>query len=611
MKQPINRTKLLVAAAALVWTGLLVYLAYVQLGRWKHYERQAVGQQGETLGLHAARGRFFERGGRPLTLNRSSCSIRILPQWARNKDTLAEILAGFGLAERKAIARELHRRKRLFWFKRQVDYAVGDSLRRVLAERQFSNCTYVDDDNVRLYPHGKLCANIVGFTGEDGGLAGLEFAYDSVLGGQSGWVLLQKDAIGRSFPYPSFPTRRPVAGLDIHLTLDLDVQQICYEALAQQVESCGALLGSAVVMEAATGAILAIADYPGYDPARFDAYPRQRYKSAAVSDQFEPGSSFKLVVCAAALESPDAARLTHQTYDVSSGFVEIGRRRIHDVHKNGVLDFAGLFVKSSNPGCALLSLQLKPDKYYELARALGFGNALGIGLPNEGSGRIDPPRRLNTLRFANVAFGQGVTVTLLQLAAAYLCVANDGAYIRPYLIESVRQPLASSPGSRGPSGPVASRLASGAPVKKSGPTRLRQALKPENARLIKEILGQAVTDGTGVLAQIEGVSVCGKTGTAQKVEPGVGYSRTKSRMTFVGFFPKEEPRYVIAVLIDEPKKDRFASTVACPVFRQIGGNLLLLERMRERVAGVAGFEGPGVQVSTRSAGTPRPPSPLL
>jgi cell division protein FtsI/penicillin-binding protein 2 len=562
MRQPVSRTKVLIAAAAAVWTGLLFFLGYVQLGRWKHYERQAMGQHGETLDLHAARGRVFEAGGRPLTLNRSCCSIRILPQWARNKDTLAAILSEFGLAERKAVARELYRRDRLFWFRRDVDYAAGDSLRRVLVERQFSNCTYVDDENERVYPHGELCANIVGFTGDDHGRAGLEYEYDSVLRGSGGWVQLQKDAIGRAFPYPSFPTKRPVAGLDIHLTLDLDVQQICYEALKQRVEECGALRGSAIVLDAAKGSILGLADYPGYDPMRFAAFPKEWYKSAAVSDQIEPGSSFKLVVCAAALESPDADQLTRQTFDVSSGFLEIGKYKIHDVHKNGVLDFAGLFIKSSNPGCALLSMQLGPEKYYELARALGFGNAIGIGLPNEGSGRIDPPGKLNRLRFANVAFGQGVTVTLLQLAAAYLCVANDGAYLRPYLIESVRQ--------------------SGRVVRRFSPSRLRQALKPETARRMKDILERAVVEGTGVLAQIEGVSVCGKTGTAQKVEPGIGYSRTKSRMSFLGFFPKERPRYVVAVLIDEPKTERFAGTTACPVFRQIGDGLLLLERMRRR-----------------------------
>lgn len=562
MRQPVSRTKVLVAAAAAVWTVLLLFLGYVQLGRWKHYERQAMGQQGEVLDLHAARGRVFEARGRPLTLNRSRCSIRILPQWARDKDTLAAILSEFDLAERKTVARELRRRSRLFWFRRDVDYAVGDSLRRVLVERQFSNCTYVDDENERVYPHGELCANIVGFTGDDHGRAGLEYECDSVLRGSGGWVQLQKDAIGRAFPYPSFPTKRPVAGLDIHLTLDLDVQQICYEALKQGVGECGAVRGSAIVLDAAKGSILGLADYPGYDPMRFAAFPKERYKSAAVSDQIEPGSSFKLVVCAAALESPDADRLTRQTFDVSSGFLEIGKYKIHDVHKNGVLDFAGLFIKSSNPGCALLSMQLNPERYYELARALGFGNAVGIGLPNEGSGRIDPPRKLNRLRFANVVFGQGVTVTLLQLAAAYLCVANDGVFLRPYLIESVRQ--------------------SGRVVRRFGPSRLRQSIGPENASRMKDILERAVVEGTGELAQIDGVSVCGKTGTAQKVEPGIGYSRTKSRMTFVGFFPKERPRYVIAVLVDEPKTERFASTAACPVFKRVGESLILLERLRRR-----------------------------
>jgi cell division protein FtsI/penicillin-binding protein 2 len=580
MKQPVSRTKVIIAAAAVIWTALLAYLGYVQLGRWKHYERQAIGQQGETLDLHATRGRVYEKGGRPLTLNRSCCSIRILPQWARDKDTLAGILAGFGLAERNATLQELRRRTHLFWFMRQVDYAAGDSLRRVLVERQFSNCTYVDDDNVRQYPYGEACANIVGFMGEDRGLAGLEYEYDSILRGRGGWVLLQKDAVGRAFPYPSFPAKRPVAGVDIGLTLDLDVQQICYNALASRVEECGALKGSVIVMDASSGAILALADYPGYDPSRFAAFPKESYKSTAVSDQFEPGSSFKLVVCAAALESPDSARITRQTFDVSSGYVQIGSRKIHDVHNNGVLDFSGLFVKSSNPGCALLSMQLSPVRYYELARALGFGNMVGIGLPNEGGGWIDPPERLNTLRFANVVFGQGVTVTLLQLAAAYLCVANDGAYVRPYLIESVRQ--------------------SGRVVRRSSPARLRQTLKPENARRIKDILERAVTEGTGVMAQIDGVPVCGKTGTAQKVEPGVGYSRTKSRMTFVGFFPKKTPQYVIAVLIDEPKTERFAGTAACPVFKQIGEGLILLDRMRSRLLPEASH-GSGEKRAGRSA----------
>jgi cell division protein FtsI (penicillin-binding protein 3) len=560
----VNRGKVLSAAMLFGWTGLLVCLGYTQLFRWTHYEQEARRQHWTRLELLAQRGRVFDRQGRPLTLDRSCCSVRILPQYARNRDTLADILAGFNLGPRSAIARQLEMRRRLFWFARHIDYGVGDSLRRVLAGRQFSNCTLVDDDMRRVYPYGEACAGVVGFIGEDRGLAGIETEYDSILRGAPGWMLLQRDAIGRSYPYPSYPIRQPLAGADIRLTLDVDVQNICYEALRDQVGQTGALKGSAVVLDARTGAILGMADFPSYDPNSFHEFSKDRYKCTAIADQFEPGSSFKLVICAAALESPNAARLTSQTYDVSAGFIQVGKYRIHDVHNNGLLDFDGLFVKSSNPGCALLSMQVEPELYYQIARGLGFGDAVGIGLPGEGSGGIDKPNRLTTLRFANVAFGQGVTVTLLQLAAAYLCVANDGEYLRPYLIESVRQ------GDR--------------VLRRSVPTVVRRVLKPATAGRMKGILERVITEGTGTLARIDGIPACGKTGTAQKTEPGGGYSRTRSRMTFVGFFPKESPEYAVAVLIDEPQTVRFAGSTSCPAFKEIGDRLVLLDRMRNREA---------------------------
>ncbi|MBM3323328.1 hypothetical protein FJY69_07620, partial [candidate division WOR-3 bacterium] len=292
--------------------------------------------------------------------------------------------------------------------------------------------------------------------------------------------------------------------------------------------------------------------------------PRERLKLAAVSDQFEPGSSFKLVVCAAGLESRFAHKLLQRQYDVAAGFVEIGGRKIRDVHRNGVLDFDGLFVKSSNAGCAMLAQQLDPAEYYELARGLGFGSVTGLGLPNEGAGYLDKPGRLKPLRFANVVFGQGLTVTLVQMAAAYLCVANDGMYLRPYLLDSVKQ------GDR--------------VLRRTRTMSVRRVLRRENCARIKDILERVVTEGTGTLARIEGVPACGKTGTAQKVEPWGGYSPTRSRMTFVGFLPKQRPRFVIAVLIDEPTTERFAGAVCCPVFSRIGSRLVRWEQAASRRA---------------------------
>ena len=582
-----RRVKLLVVFLLLAWFGLFIRVGYVQLVKWRYLESEAQKQHWERLALHPPRGMIFDRTGRALTLDRLTCAIRVLPQYVRDgdagKDTLAGILADFDIADRAAIRRELAGHDRLFQLRRGVDYAAADSLRRVLVRRRFHNCTLVDDENQRSYPYGDVCAEVVGFVGTEQGLAGIEARYDSVLSGREGWVLLQRDAVGHRLPDPSYPKRDPTPGTDIHLTLDVDVQELCSRALADKVEETGALGGSAVVLSATDGAVLALADYPSFDPNRFGQFEQSRYRCRAVCDEFEPGSSFKPVIGIAALEGDNARELLGRRYDVSAGYIEVCGYKINDVHSNGVLDFDGLFVKSSNPGVALLSMDVDRERFYLAARALGFGIPVGVGLPGEASGMVDQPRFLSRLRLANNAFGHGLTVTLLQLAAAYLCIANDGVYIRPYLVDSV--------------------CSGGRSLHFSGKCEVRRAMSPATARRMQDILARVITEGTGPQAAIPGVAACGKTGTATKVENG-GYSKTRSRMSFIGFFPKDRPRYVVAVLIDEPKTNRFASTVACPVFARIGTGLLGLERMRERqqlvgedrtleLAGVRLLEGGG------------------
>ncbi len=560
MNQIRKRVQLLGGGLLFIWAGLLIKLFDVQILHWRYYEREAARLHYSRLELLGDRGKMYDRKGRLLTLNRSCCSIRILPQWVRDKDTLAQILADFGLGNFSENRRLLTEKRRLFWFRKYVDYQLGDSLRQILVKRWFRNATLINDDYQRIYPYGEVCADIVGFLGAERGLAGLEWEFDSILRGEPGWVMLQNDAFGYSYPYPSYPLKEPVPGADIHLTIDVDVQRICYQALESQVVNTQAKQGTALVLDAKTGAILAMVDYPGYDPNRFGDYPKERYKSNAVSDQFEPGSSFKIVICAAALEDSHPERFTERVYDVSSGYIQIGNKKIKDVHPNGILSFDSVFIKSSNPACVMMSFEVSPEFYYQIARGFGFGEQVGVGLPNEVVGGIDPPRLLrNRLRFATVSFGQGVTVNLLQLAAAYLCIANNGVYLKPYLIQSVRQGKQD--------------------VFRVERVASRRVLKEETARRMKDILERVVLHGTGVLAGIPGVSVCGKTGTAQKIEPWGGYSDTRSLMTFVGFFPKEEPRYVIAVMLDEPRTVRFAGSAVCPVFRQIGEQIMIMEKI--------------------------------
>ncbi|UCG42609.1 MAG: penicillin-binding protein 2 [candidate division WOR-3 bacterium] len=575
MKGTSRRVKVVVAVFVLFWAGLFIRAIQIQLVRWKYFEAEARKQHWDRVELNARRGRVFDRLGRALTLNHTSATVQVLPQHIRDKDagkdTLAAILAKYGLGSRRGIRSKLRKYDHLFRLARGVDYSTAAELKDVLVDRQFHNCTLVDDENQRIYPYEEVCANVVGFIGTEQGRAGIEARFDSVLRGRQGSVLLQRDAVGHCLPYPSYPRTEPVEGADIRLTLDADIQSICYQAVKNRVRETGAVAGSAVVLDARTGAVLAIADFPSYDPAKRRRGDTLYFQSAAVCDEFEPGSSFKPVIGLAALESPLAGRLTARKYDASAGEIEVSHRKIKDAHKLGVMDFDGLFVQSSNVGCVMLSMSVGPEQFYLLARALGFDNRVGIELPGEAAGRIDPPEKLNRLRLANNAFGQGLTVTLLQLAAAYNCIANDGLYVKPFLVGSIEF--------------------RGRKLCRSERTEVRRAVKKEAAQRMRDILAKAVTEGTGELAAIEGVSVCGKTGTAQKVIPGVGYSQTASMMSFVGFFPKERPRYVVAVLLDEPSEFRFASAAACPVFREIGEGLLALERMRERRDFVAEMAG--------------------
>ncbi|MGQ9707905.1 MAG: peptidoglycan D,D-transpeptidase FtsI family protein [bacterium] len=568
-----RRGRLLGFGLFLGWFGLLVRLADVQIVKWRYYQEKAKGQHRTRVELLGERGRIYDRKGRLMALNRYCCAIQILPQYVRDKDTLAQILADFGLGTAAENRMLLKKNKGFFTFRQRVDYATGDSLRKVLTRTRFINAVLVQDVFERVYPYGEICADVIGFVGAElTGRAGLEWEYDSVLRGSPGWVYLQKDALGWTFPYPSYPMKKAKAGADICLTIDADVQAICYYGLRDGVMRTGAKRGAVVVLDGRTGAILAVVDYPGYNPERFREFPVNRYKLAAISDQFEPGSSFKIVLAAAALEDSAPERFTERRYDVSEGFIEIGGKKINDVHPNGVLTFDSVFIQSSNPACALMSFEVSPEVYYQVARRLGFCEKVGVGLPDEAAGWLDGPTQLkNRLRFATISFGQGVAVTLLQLAAAYLCVANDGVYLKPFLVQSLQ--------------------VNGSSTILSKRTAVRQALRKETARRIKDILERTVLNGTGKLAAILGTRVCGKTGTAQKVEPWGGYSSTRSVMTFVGFFPKEEPRYVIAVLIDEPTKFRFAASAACPVFKEIGERLLLMEEIVTKAAG----DEPGIK----------------
>jgi cell division protein FtsI (penicillin-binding protein 3) len=554
----VKRIKFVKFVFTTAFLGIALYVIVLQTVYYKKYKALADIQHGIKVPLIAERGKILDAQKRPLAFNQLCASIVILPQYVRSIDSVANVLASYNLKSRPDIVNDIKNNTAFFWFKKYIDYGITEKLKKDLVRNKISNSVVVTDDTRRVYPFGPSVGSVVGFLGDERGRAGLEYAFDTILRGTSGWILLQKDAIGNNYYWPSYPMNPPINGNDIVLTLDLDIQEIAYKNLAKYVDSFQALRGSVLVIDAQDASILAMCDYPDFDPQDHNKYPADLWKATPICDEFEPGSVYKLLICATALESENKDLLLSQIYDVSKGFLVISGKKIKDVHNNGKIDFDNIFIKSSNMGVSMLSQSLSPDDFYSVERRFGLGLPTGIDLPGEANGYVDRPQFLTQLRFANNAFGQGVRATLLQLSMAYLAIANDGLLLKPYIIKEM--------------------IKDGNIIYQGEKKIVRQVLDQTIALQIKEILARAVSEGTGRAAQLDDYLVCGKTGTAQKIEPDGKYSSKKSMMTFIGFFPKESPKYLIAVYIDEPKISRFAGEVTCPLFKTIATRILRLQK---------------------------------
>lgn len=549
-------------AGVLIWAGLLGWMFVLQVVRGHEYAARARSQHEAEVELPPPRGRIFDRERRPIAMNESSWSIYILPQYliSGEREEAARILSSFRLGSRREILDRLNREEGFFWFRRRIDYEKGERLRSALRKARLSHGVAGVEDARRVYPWGEVAASLLGFVGEDGrGLAGIEYQFDNQLKGEPGRAVFQKDPTGSLHPYPAYPYTRPRPGQDLELTIDIDLQELSYLKLKRAVDSARARQGMALVISVSDGAVLAAAEYPDFDPERYTRYPEERYKISSISEEFEPGSSFKHLIAACCLDHS----LLHpgEEIDTRGGYTVVSGHRIRDVHDYGELSFPEVFIHSSNVGVVKLSQRVKPQMFYETARRFGFGTPTGIELPGEARGYLDPPHRITRLRLANMAFGQGLRVTGLQLAASYLIIANKGVYLKPYIIQRI--------------------IDDGRVVYEARPRPVRQAISSSAAEELRSILAQAVAQGTGKAAQIPGLRVCGKTGTAQKPGDRGGYSSERVMNSFVGFFPASEPKYLICVVLDEPNPPRYAAELACPLFREIAEGILGIDKYAE------------------------------
>jgi len=526
-------------------TAVLGRAAYLQLGHGEQLKDLAEDHYLQELTLSAPRGNIVDRVGRPLAVSLKVPSIfaeaRVITDPAVAAKDLAKILK----LPAPAVEKKLRSGRGFVWIARRVTPEMAQAVRALNLHG-----IGITDESKRFYPNRELAAHVLGYTGIDGeGLEGLEKAYNSRLEGKKKPVEGFRDARGGRLLLGEFEPTELLVGDEVTLTLDSQIQFIAQQAVARAVEQHGAAAGFAIVMDPSTGAVLAMANHPTFNPNDVSSAPMEARKNRAIADSFEPGSTMKVMLLASAL-SHGLVRL-NDLINCENGVYRVGRHRIRDTHPAELLSVADVLKHSSNIGALKIGTKLGRQRWGEALRAFGFGKRTGLGLAGETPGLMAPSEKWSDAALATISFGQGISVNGLQLVSAVAAVAHGGVLMQPYLVEKTAS-------------------ADGKTVEITSPQVLGQVVSQRAARLTMTAMERvAVADGTAPLAAVPGVTVAGKTGTAQKVDPGTkGYGAGRIA-SFIGVVPSNDPKLVIYVVIDEPKDSPYGGIVAAPAFREI------------------------------------------
>ena len=536
-RTPVWRSKLIVAAIALAFLGLAARAVYIQVIANDFFQRQGEVRFARTLALPANRGRVLDRNGLILASSIPAPSIWAIPEDVeRDKARLSQLAKLLDMPLAELNKRLENEDKSFVWIKRQVDESVAKDIAALKIKGIYQRKEYK-----RQYPEGEAAAHVVGFTNvEDIGQEGIELAFNKELGGRSGSRRVIKDRLGRVVEDVGEQIS-PVDGQDLQLSVDSKVQFVAYQKLRDAVMLHKAKAGSVVVLDAITGEVLALANYPSYVPGKRQNLTGAQLRNRAITDTFEPGSVMKPFTVGLALES---GRITPQSLiDTGNGRLTITGSTISDTHANGVLTAEGVIQKSSNVGTAKLAMQMQSREMWELFSQAGFGQKPQISFPGAVSGRLRPYKTWRPIEQATMSYGYGLSASLFQMARSYTVFSHDGQLIPATMLKSAE-----------PAVGVA-------------------VLSPRTAGQIRKMLQMAAgPGGTGQKAQTIGYSVGGKSGTAYK-QIGKGYGSAgnrKYRGWFVGMAPIEQPRVIVAVMIDEPSAGQYyGGAVAAPVFSEV------------------------------------------
>jgi cell division protein FtsI/penicillin-binding protein 2 len=538
-RSPVNRRiRLLLVVLCLLFATLLGRAAWLQGVRAGPLSRLAANQHDETVVLPASRGTIFDRTGFPLAIGEQATTVYADPRQVDRPRVVATAAAKvLGVDSASLYSELLDKRRHFVYIERQASPAGAASLEK----RHLKGLGFYGEQR-RTYPQGSVAAHVLGYAGVDNnGLAGLELQLDKTLAGVPGAESRIRDPFGRVIDVVSERPAKP--GHDVFLTIDHTIQANAESILRQTVAKWHAKGATAVVLDPRTGDILGMAVAPGFDANRFGATSPDVSRNRAVTDVYEPGSTFKLVTVAGALSD---RLVSPQTSFVLPYSIHVADRTISDAEKRGTetMSVARILAQSSNVGAITLAEKLGKDRLYSWIRRFGFGSVTKLGFPGESPGSVLRPADWSGSTIGNIPIGQGVAVTSVQMAAAYGAVANRGVWMQPHLVDHVQ---------------------GGATMRAKAHRIISRGVAAE----LNAMLQNVVLEGTGTLAAVPGYKVAGKTGTAQKPDAHGGYGSGEYVASFIGMVPASSPRLVILVSVDEPQGTIWGGSVAAPAFAQI------------------------------------------
>ncbi|MCP4714702.1 MAG: penicillin-binding protein 2 [Deltaproteobacteria bacterium] len=520
---------------------------FLQILTSQELSKKIRSQHKRRISLAPTRGTIYDRNGAEMAMSIDVESLFVRPHQVDTPGSVARQLAPIIGMSRATITRKLKSRKSFVWLKRKVTPSQAEKIRAL----SLNGLDFVKETQ-RFYPNKELAGQLIGFAGIDAqGLEGLERAYDDVLRGTGREIEADRDALGRYLVLEGLDKTSDVQGHNLVLTIDKNIQYIAEKELAAAVSLSKAKSGISIVMDPWSGEVLAMAMAPRFNPNRFSESRPEIWRNRAVTDVYEPGSTFKAFLVASALE--ERLIKPRDIFFCENGSFRVANNTIHDVHKYGWLSVTKILKYSSNIGASKIGKSLGNESFYRYIRKFGFGEETGIQVPIEASGFVPLPYRLSVHTQSAITFGQGISVTPLQLAAAYSAIANGGRLLRPSLVKRITDHK-------------------GTVIQERRPYVRRTVISAETAAIVTRMLKGVITDdGTGIKAAVSGFSVAGKTGTSQKLEKSSGrYSHKKSIASFAGFIPADSrPRLTILVIIDEPQRMSYGGEIAAPVFSRI------------------------------------------